>query len=197
MMPSRMPPSMAPGTEPIPAIDADAHERRGGFILADGPHGLAHTGAVDEEGKHHHDERGDQQGKDGDTIDGDAADGDLAQLHNGGIGLLLGTEKDQGEVLQKVADTDGSDEHAEGRRLAQRLIGQKFDEDAEQRTDKDAEQHGDEGRQAHLRNGDDAGVSADHDDIAVGKVQHLGDAVHHGVAQRDEGVNAAQTESAD
>lgn len=33
--------------------------------------------------------------------------------------------------------------------------------------------------------------------IAVGKVQHLGDAVHHGVAQRDEGVNAAQTESAD
>ena len=109
----------------------------------------------------------------------------------------MGAKQDQRKVLQKVADADGGDEHAERRCLTQRLIRQKFDEDAEQRTDENADQHSDERRQTHLRHGDDAGIGADHDDIAVGKVQHLGDAVHHGVAQCDKRINAAQTETAD
>ena len=152
---------------------------------------------IDEEGKHHHDERRDQQGEDGDAIDGDAAHADLPQPDEGGIGHLLGTEQQQCEVLQKVADADGGDEHAERRCLTQRLIGQKFDEDTQQGAEQNTEQHGKKGRQAHLRYGDDAGIGADHDDIAVGEVQHFGDAVYHGITQRDQGEDAAEAQPAD
>ena len=36
-----------------------------------------------------------------------------------------------------------------------------------------------------------------HDDIAVREVQHLRDAVHHGIAQRNYGIYAAKTDSVD
>ena len=35
-------------------------------------------------------------------------------------------------------------------------------------------------------------IAADHDDIAMGEVQHLGNAVDHRIAQRDECVYAAE-----
>ena len=43
----------------------------------------------------------------------------------------------------------------------------------------------------------EADIRAHHNHIAVSKVQHFGNAVHHGVAQRNERVNAAQAETAD
>ena len=42
-----------------------------------------------------------------------------------------------------------------------------------------------------------AGISADHDDVAMGKIEHLCDAVDHGIAQRDKRINAAQAQTAD
>ena len=38
-------------------------------------------------------------------------------------------------------------------------------------------------------------IGANHDDVAVGEVQHLGNAVDHGVAQGDDGVDAAQADA--
>ena len=40
-------------------------------------------------------------------------------------------------------------------------------------------------------------VGTDHDDIAVGEVQHFRNAIDHGVAQRDQRVDAAQVDAAD
>ncbi len=37
-----------------------------------------------------------------------------------------------------------------------------------------------------------AEIAAHHEDVAVGEVDHGENAVHHGVAQGDEGVNAPQ-----
>ena len=45
--------------------------------------------------------------------------------------------------------------------------------------------------------GAEGNVAADHDDVAVGEVQHLGDAVNHCVAQCDDRVHAAQTDAVD
>ena len=36
-----------------------------------------------------------------------------------------------------------------------------------------------------------------HDNIAVGEVEHLGNTVHHGITQSDDGVDTAQADSAD
>ena len=40
-------------------------------------------------------------------------------------------------------------------------------------------------------------VAADHDDVAVGKVQHLGNAVNHRIAEGDDGVHTAEADAAD
>ena len=40
-------------------------------------------------------------------------------------------------------------------------------------------------------------IRADHDDVAMGKVQHFRDAVNHRVAQGDNGVDAPQAQPVD
>ena len=41
----------------------------------------------------------------------------------------------------------------------------------------------------------EADVSTDHDDIAVGEVQHFSDAVNHGIAQSNDRVDTAKTDA--
>ncbi len=60
-----------------------------------------------------------------------------------------------------------------------------------------ASRHPRNGGQFKAGSGVEADVGANHDDVAVGEVQHLCDAVHHGVAQRDDGVDASQADPAD
>ena len=52
-------------------------------------------------------------------------------------------------------------------------------------------------RQLQVLGNAEGNVSADHDDVAVGEVQHFGDAVDHRVAERDDGVHAAEADAAD
>ena len=146
--------------------------------------------------RHYHDQRRHQQGQDGDAVHRDPSDSEAGELDEAGVGLLLGAEDYQGEVLQQVADADGGDEHAQRRRLTQRLIGQKFDQHTKPRADHDADDDRDYRRQAKLIDSNYARVRADHDDVAVREVKHFGDAVHHCIAQSDERVYAAQAQAA-
>ena len=52
-------------------------------------------------------------------------------------------------------------------------------------------------RHPQRQHGGDNGVGAHHDDIAVGEVQHLGNAVDHRVAQGDDGIHAAKADAVD
>ena len=83
-----------------------------------------------------------------------------------------------------------------GRGLPQRLVGQKFDDHAQHGADQHADENSHKSRQLGAENRHDDRVGAHHDNVAVGEVQHLGDAVDHGVAQGDQRVYAAQTEAA-
>ena len=99
--------------------------------------------------------------------------------------------------MQEVAHADGGDKHCEAGRRAQRLIGQTLDHNAEHRTDDDREQDGYDVGQSQIEHRAKRDVAADHDDVAVGEVQHFGDAVDHRVAERDDGVHAAEADAAD
>ena len=100
-------------------------------------------------------------------------------------------------VLEEVAHADGGDQHGQRRRLAQRLIGQALDNNA-QRGARDHRKHnGDERGQAEVLHGAEGDVRADHDDVAMRKVEHFSDAVHHRITQRDDGVNASQADAVD
>ena len=125
-----------------------------------------------------------------------AAHGEAGQLYQRGVGHLLRPEDQQRRILQKVADANGRDEHAQRRRLAQGLIGAELDDHAQHRAYRDADDHRHPRGQSHLRHRHNAAVCAHHDHVAVGEVQHFGDAVDHGVAQRDQRVDAPQAQPA-
>ena len=86
-------------------------------------------------------------------------------------------------------------------RVAQRPVGEALDRDAEHRAaDHRAEHHQREqepdghrrvARAAEHLEDAEADERADHEDVAVGEVQELEDAVDERVAERDEGVGAA------
>src|SRR5699024_6221013 len=64
-----------------------------------------------------------------------------------------------------------------------------------------ASQHGQEHRrpagQPQIGHGTEGDVSAYHNDITMGKIKHLSNAVNHGITQGDNGVHASQADPAD
>lgn len=76
----------------------------------------------------------------------------------------------------------------------QGLIGNSFNNDADDCTDNNSGNYA-ENRVSGRFEGDENSISADHDDIAVGKVQHLGDTINHCVAQSDKSIDSSQAES--
>ena len=99
--------------------------------------------------------------------------------------------------MEEIAHTNGCNQHSQNRRGPQGLIGQPFDDDPQDRTDNHGQDDAHHSGELKAGSGIEADVRAHHDDIAVGKVQHLGDAVDHGIAQGDDGVNASQANPAD
>ncbi len=81
--------------------------------------------------------------------------------------------------------------------LAQRLVGQALNKNTENGTDHTRENYRCPAREAEIRRGTERDIGTDHDDIAVSEVEHLGDTVDHGVAQRDDGVDAAHGQAVD
>ena len=181
-------------------VDVDAHQLGSAAILGHSLHGVAGGRVVDEPDQRHHD---DDAGDDGD--DRLSGDGQLTvkqgdRLHagdNGGEALGVGGPGQLGHLLQKVADADGRDQDSQGRCFTQRAVSDALDRDAEHRADdhrKDDGQHRVHARRAESKEDD---IAADHDDIAVGEVQHLGNAVDHGIPQGDQCVNTAQADAVD
>ena len=123
-------------------------------------------------------------------LDGPPAD-------DGGEDLGVGGPQQKRRVLEEVAHADSRDEHSQGRGLSQGLVGQFFHDDAQQRADEHRQRHARNGRQTVAGDGVETNVGPHHDDVAVGKVQHLGDTVDHRIAQRDDGVDAAQADATD
>ena len=99
--------------------------------------------------------------------------------------------------MQEIADTDGGDQNRQGWCLTQGAVGQPFDHHAQNR----AYDHGQDDGQHRVKprsaKGEVNNITADHDDIAVGEVQHLGNAVDHGVAQGNQCINTAQADTVD
>ena len=81
--------------------------------------------------------------------------------------------------------------------LAQGAVGDALYRDAEQRADHHRQDDSQHRVHACRAEGKKDNIAADHDDIAVGEVQHLGNAVDHRIAQGDQRVNAAQADTVD
>ena len=111
--------------------------------------------------------------------------------------LDVGGPQQLGPVLEEVAHADGGNQHRQGRGLPQGLVGQTLDDDAQGGAGKNRQHHAHRRRQVKGGYGEEADVGPYHDDVAVGEVQHLGDAVDHGIAQGDDGVHAAQADAVD
>ena len=79
-------------------------------------------------------------------------------------------------------------------RLAQRLVGQPLDGHAQEGRPQHAESRVGTKGELEEEHGEKAEKGAHHEEVAVGKVDHGQDAVDHGVAQGDQGIDAAELE---
>ena len=174
-------------------VHIDAHELGSVPVLGDGPHGLAGPGPGGEPGQPQHNDDGSGNGVDHLTGDHQLASGQAQgrKGHNGGKVLGAGGPNQLGGVLQEVADADGRDQHRQAGSAPQGLIGQSLNQDAQQRAHHHSRQNGHKYRQPQIVGHAEGNVSSHHDDITMGEIQHLGNAVHHGIAQGNDGVNGA------
>ena len=175
---------MAASAEPMANVDVDAHELSGGLVLGHGAHGLAHLGLTCKEHQAGHDN---QAGDDGDERDGAYVElgQELRHLEGDERSEVLGRgapQKLRG-VLQEVRHADSRDQNGQRACLAQRLIGQTLDENAENRADHTRKNYRYPAREAEIRRGAERDIGTDH--------------VDHGVAQRDDGIDAAHGQAVD
>ncbi len=122
-----------------------------------------------------------------------------------GIAPRIGAEEAQEELLQGDAGADGRDEWHEARRPPQGSIGDAFqqegDGDGEDGGDGDGEEEREDGvllQPAPTLGEDDgeiADITAGHEDLAMGEVDHEEDAVDQRIAEGDEGVDATGGEA--
>ena len=65
----------------------------------------------------------------------------------------------------------------------------------------DIREHGsknaDDRRQAQVIGDAEGNIRAHHDDITMGKVQHLGNTVDHGITQGDDSIHGTDTDTVD
>ena len=111
--------------------------------------------------------------------------------------LGVGGPGQLGHLLQQIADTDGRNQHRQRRRFTQGAVSHALDRDAQNGADHHREHDGQNGVHTRRAKRKKDNIAADHDDIAVGEVQHLGNAVDHRIAQRNQCVNTAQTDTID
>ena len=111
--------------------------------------------------------------------------------------MLLGAENQQRQALEEIADANGRNEHGQRGGVSKRLIGNFFQDDTENGAEDDAYQHAKIGRNAQHAGRDRKRVCPDHNDIAMREVQHLGDAIDHGIPKSDERIDAPAVQAVD
>ena len=77
----------------------------------------------------------------------------------------------------------------------QPAVGHSLNDEPRQRTDQDGEGKGQPNGQSRRRHGQVDHIAAHHDDVAMGKVYQLYDAVHHAVSQCHQRVYTAQSQA--
>ena len=107
-------------------------------------------------------------------------------------------------VLEEDGHPDGADQRREARRLAQGFVGDLFhgkpvgggiNDGENRRQDENGKPR--KSFQGQNAGDDQRGEGPDHVDFAMGEIDQLDDAVHHGVAEGDQGVDAAPGQSPD
>ena len=155
---------------------------------------------IDEPDQHDHDDNAGNDGHDGLCRDGqlpaEQTDG-LEPGDNRGKALGVGRPSQLGHLLQKVADADGRNQDGQRRGLTQRAVGDALNRNAQNGADDHRKDNGQHGVHTRRAKGKEHNIAANHDNVAVGEVQHLGNAVDHRIAQGDQRVNAAQTDTVD
>ena len=113
--------------------------------------------------------------------------------------------RDLREVRQHERHADRRQHRREAEGVAQRPVGDALHRPAIERGDRhrdqqhDQEDQGDRGqpeRDQHQER-DQRDEAADHEDVAMGEIDHADDAVDHGVADRDQPVDRAEHEAVD
>ena len=148
--------------------------------------------------------------EDVDHADADAEDVDSRRRRDdlGRVDRRRAVE-DLDDVLQDERDADGGDQRREARRVAQRPVGEPLDGDARGRpctgiVISEVDARGPRPARAGRRSArlaedvgqdEDRHEGADHEDVAVGEVDELDDAVDHRVAEGDEGVDRADRQA--
>lgn len=173
-------------------VDIDAHEPCRVLILRAGAHGATGLGPVDEQGQTDHD---DQAG--GNCDQSDKADGQLAELesaagHDRGKHLGRRGPEQLCPVLQKITDTDRCDQHRQGRRAPQRFVGNSLYCDTKQHTRAHCDQYRDPRVETILAESKEHDIAADHNDVAMREVQHLGYTIDHRISKSDQCVHTAK-----
>ena len=125
----------------------------------------------------------------------------------GVVVALLGAEHHLHRVREEERDAERADQRRDPRGVAERPIGEALDHDAEHRAaghGRKRDQHQQQpGRHHRIRRAPqqleraEADERADHEHIAVGEVEELQDPVDERVAERDQGIDAAQREPVD
>ena len=119
------------------------------------------------------------------------------KFHDGRINLGVGGPKQESDILQKVADTDGGNQNCQRCGGTQRTVSQPFNYDTEDGTNTHCNQQCEKRRCSERINTYKGNVSTDHDNIAMSKVQHLCNAVDHGIAEGDNCIDAAKAQAVD
>ena len=106
------------------------------------------------------------------------------------------------EVFQQQAHGDRRDERRHACALApHRPVGHQLDHNAHERADHDRRKHPRPRRQPHAvqqdRHGEIQRIAADHDEVAVRKVNESDNAVNHRIAERHERIDAAEAQPDD
>ena len=108
-------------------------------------------------------------------------------------------------ILEEQRHTDRGDQHRQFRPRTQRPVGQLFNDDSQRgandhRCQQDRRRRRDRvGRQnpVCLRRQVKSAKRSDHEHVSVRKVDEPEDAIHHGVAERDQRVDRAQRQAVD
>ena len=105
--------------------------------------------------------------------------------------LGIGRQR-QREILQENTHPQGGDDGRDSRGVAQGLVSQPFDGNAQQRRAEHGQQQGRHERQAQIHSGQKTEKGPHHEHVAVGEIDHGQNPVDHGIAQGDERIDTTQ-----
>ena len=138
------------------------------------------------------DEDGDGAGEDPEGLgeDGGAEDLDRGVAGEGGEAVELLVEDELGDAADEDRGADGDDDERDDGGAAGGLDGELVEGDADGGGGGDGDQRGErEGQAGHV--GEDGDHAAEHHELALGEVHHVGGVVDDGEAEGDQRVDRA------